>query len=397
MAQLIRHIHHVELVVGNAKQAAYYYRKAFGFDQVAYRGPETGCPERVSYLLEAGRDLVRPDHAPAPRRSVGDLVDAARGRSLRYRFGGGGRRAAFAQAVAGRRGWSSWRRGGRPVRTVQTAAVNAYGEVIHSFVQRGGYRGFLPGFEMREVKGNGTGLTCIDHIVGNVDDRQMDRWVSWYDRTLGLSRFVSYDDKDISTEFTALRSTVVASKDRAIKFPINEPADGRRKSQIQEYIDANLTAGVQHLALPPTTSSRPSPRCAATASISCRCRRVLRDLWDRVGEIGEDRGRVQDLGSWSTATTRATCCSCSPSRCRTGRRSSSRSSSGAAATASARATSRPCSRRSSRSRPCGAISDRASTPIERTGGCRSIANSGTFRPSGTSSSPSREEGSTASI
>jgi len=180
---------------------------------------------------------------------------------------------------------------------MRTAAIRTYGEVLHTFIQRDDYKGFLPGFEIKEIKGEGTGLLCIDHIVGNVSDLQMDKWVDWYNETLGLGRFVSYDDKDICTDFTALRSTVVASDDRVIKFPINEPADGLKKSQIQEYIDANLTAGVQHLAL-------------STDDILATIQ-ALRDngveflavpdgyydtVWERVGEVKEDKGRIKELG-----------------------------------------------------------------------------------------------------
>ncbi len=156
--------------------------------------------------------------------------------------------------------------------------------------------GFLPGFEIREVKGQGVGLQCIDHVVGNVEDMQMDRWVNWYRDTLGMDRFVSYDDKDISTEFTALRSTVVASDDRVIKFPINEPAEGRKRSQIQEYIDANLTAGVQHLAL------RTDDILETIAALRANGVDFLpvpegyyEVIEDRMNEIIEDKERVKDL------------------------------------------------------------------------------------------------------
>ncbi len=178
----------------------------------------------------------------------------------------------------------------------QTASIRTYGETLHTFIQRDGYRGFLPGFEIMEVKGQGVGLECIDHIVGNVEDRQMDRWVRWYGDTLGLERFVSYDDKDISTEFTALRSTVVASKDRVIKFPINEPADGLKPSQIQEYLDANLAPGVQHIALRTNdilaTISALRENGVEFLSVPMGYYDVV---WDRMGKIQEDKEKVKDL------------------------------------------------------------------------------------------------------
>jgi len=294
---LIR-IHHVELVVGNAKQAAFFYRKAFGFDQVAYKGPETGCPDRVHYVLRQN-DIwlmlttpLRHDdslntwltmHGDGVRDIAFEVVDVEAVHRHAVAKGAESRSAPAAEADGSG--------------SVRTACIRTYGEVLHTFIQRDGYPGFLPGFEIKEIKGHNTGLQCVDHIVGNVSDLQMDRWVRWYDDVLGMSRFVSYDDKDICTDFTALRSTVVATEDRLIKFPINEPAEGLKKSQIQEYIDANLTAGVQHLAL--STDD-------ILATIS-----ALRDngveflavpdgyydhVWDRVGEVKEDRERIRELG-----------------------------------------------------------------------------------------------------
>jgi 4-hydroxyphenylpyruvate dioxygenase len=297
MIPVLKRIHHVEFAVGNAKQAAFFYRQAFGFDQVAYRGPETGCRERASYVLRQGDIFLvlttplRHDdplavwlmlHGDGVCDMAFDVDDAA---------------AAHAHAVAA--GAVSLQPAAKIADSageITIAAIRTYGEVAHSFIQRGSYRGFLPGFEKREIKGKPTGLTCIDHIVGNVADRQMDRWVRWYDETLGLGRFVSYDDKDISTEFSALRSTVVASADRSIKFPLNEPADGRKKSQIQEYIDANLTAGVQHLAL------KTDDILATIAALRANGVDFLPvpagyydRVWDRVGEVAEDRERIKEL------------------------------------------------------------------------------------------------------
>ncbi len=294
----LKRIHHVEFLVGNAKQAAYFYRKAFGFDQVAYRGPETGYRKRASYVLRQGdiwlvftTPLHHDDslniwltlHGDGVRDIAFEVADAA---------------AIHDEAVA--RGATS----DRPPREfkddlgrVQMAKIQTYGEVVHTFIQRDGYRGFLPGFVINEIKGEGVGLQCIDHVVGNVEDHRMDSWVRWYDEVLGMDRFVSYDDKDISTEFTALRSTVVATDDRRIKFPINEPAEGRKKSQIQEYIDHNVTAGVQHLAL------KTDDILATIAALRRNGVEFLKvpagyydHVWEHVGPIKEDRGRVKDLG-----------------------------------------------------------------------------------------------------
>jgi 4-hydroxyphenylpyruvate dioxygenase len=217
MTPVLKRIHHVEFAVGNAKQAAFFYRTAFGFDQVAYRGPETGCRDRASYALRQGdiflvltTPLRHDDPLSVWLMMHGDGVcdiafevdDAAGAHAQSVAAGAVSLRAPAVQTDA--------------AGSVTTAAIRTYGEVAHTFIQRGGYRGFLPGFEKREIKGKPTGLTCIDHIVGNVAD----------------------DDKDISTEFSALRSVVVAAPNNVIKFPINEPAPGKRKSQIQEYVES---------------------------------------------------------------------------------------------------------------------------------------------------------------
>lgn len=290
-------IHHVELVVGNAKQAAFYYRQAFGFDQIAYRGPETGTPDRASYVLKQGdiwMILTTPLRHDDPL-STWLMLHGDGVRDIAFECEDAG--SIHAKAVSGgARSWQSLHSVGDDLGTIQTASIHSYGETLHTFIQRDGYRGFLPGFEIKEVKGQGVGLTCIDHIVGNVEDRQMDRWVKWYDDTLDLERFVSYDDKDISTEFTALRSTVVASKDRSIKFPLNEPAEGRKKSQIQEYLDANLTAGVQHIAL---KTESIIDTIAALRENGVEFLAVPEGyydvIWDRMKEVTEDKDRIKDL------------------------------------------------------------------------------------------------------
>nr|MEE4269518.1 4-hydroxyphenylpyruvate dioxygenase [Candidatus Krumholzibacteria bacterium] len=290
-------IHHVEFVVGNAKQAAFFYRQAFGFDQIAYRGPETGTPDRASYVLKQGdiwMILTTPLRHDDPL-STWLMLHGDGVRDIAFECENVAE--IFEQTVtAGARAFRAPETVQDDLGSIQTASIRTYGETLHTFIQRDGYRGFLPGFEIREIKGQGVGLQCIDHVVGNVEDMQMDRWVNWYRDTLGMDRFVSYDDKDISTEFTALRSTVVASDDRVIKFPINEPAEGRKRSQIQEYIDANLTAGVQHLAL------RTDDILETIAALRANGVDFLpvpegyyEVIGDRMNEIIEDKERVKDL------------------------------------------------------------------------------------------------------
>jgi len=297
MSQGLKKIHHVEFVVGNAKQAAFFYRQGFGFDQVAYRGPETGSPDRVSYLLKQNdiwliltTPLKHDDplstwlmlHGDGVRdiafevENIEDVYDHA--------MSNGARSFSAPEVISDGRG------------SLKMATIHTYGETLHSFIQRDGYDGYLPGFEPAEIKGRSTGLQFIDHVVGNLADRQMDKWVDWYDRTLGLSKFVSYDDKDISTEYTALRSTVVASEDRVIKFPLNEPAAGKKKSQIQEYIDANLTAGVQHLAFN-TDNILETIKALRENGMDFLPvpEGYYDDVWDRVGVVKEDKDKVKDL------------------------------------------------------------------------------------------------------
>lgn len=297
MSQGLKRIHHVEFVVGNAKQASYFYRQGFGFDQVAYRGPETGSPDRVSYLLKQNdiwliltTPLKHDDPLSTWLMLHGDGVRdiAFEVENLDEVYGhavnNGARSFSQPEVLSDGRG------------AMKVATIHTYGETLHTFIQRDGYDGYLPGFEPAEIKGQSTGLQFVDHIVGNLADQQMEKWVDWYDRTLGLSKFVSYDDKDISTEYTALRSTVVASADRVIKFPLNEPAAGKKKSQIQEYIDANLTAGVQHLAFNTNNILETIKALRANGVDFLPVPEGYYDqVWDRVGVVKEDKDMVKDL------------------------------------------------------------------------------------------------------
>lgn len=247
----LKSIHHVTFVVGNAKQASYYYRKAFGFSQFAYSGLETGNRELASYAIEQGKArfvLATPyrsnSREAAHLHTHGDgIVDIA--------FHVEDADAAFGAAVS---------RGAEPAiepRTlrddfgsVRHAAIHTYGDTIHSFYSFVDYTGpFLPGFVAREVPGQDVGILRVDHMVGNVELGKMDYWARWYSDVLGFSRYISFDDKDISTEYSALMSIVMSDNSYAIKFPLNEPAPGKRKSQIDEYLDFYGGPGVQHVAL----------------------------------------------------------------------------------------------------------------------------------------------------
>ncbi len=246
----LKTIHHVELLVGNAKQAAYFYRRAFGFSQIAYAGPETGVREQASYVLAQGdvrlvvSTPLHPDDPMAEHlRKHGDgvldiafLVD-----DVEKCFHAGVSRGAAPALEPYTRSDGEGQ--------IRRAKIRAYGDTLHSFISLDDYAGpFLPGYQTRRQPGASVGLKSIDHIVGNVEAGRMNDWGMFYDQVLGFHQFMSFDDKDISTEFSALRSKVMADATNSIKFPINEPASGRRKSQIQEYLDYNAGAGVQHVA-----------------------------------------------------------------------------------------------------------------------------------------------------
>src|SRR5436190_3408944 len=247
----LKRVHHVEFWTGNAKQSSFFYRNAFGFSQLAYAGLETGNRDTASYVLGQGKvrfvltSPLRDDHLAAEHiRRHGDgvidialLVDDAD--------------FAFDEAV---------RRGAKPaiephdVRadfgSVRRAAIHTYGDTIHSFISIQDYRGpFLPGYQPAEVEGESAGLLVIDHIVGNVELGKMNEWAEFYHRVMGFSRYITFDDKDISTEYSALMSIVMSDDNRVVKFPINEPAPGRKKSQIDEYLEWYGGPGVQHVAL----------------------------------------------------------------------------------------------------------------------------------------------------
>jgi len=245
---------HLEIWVGNAKQSAYFYESAYGFTRTAYAGPETGVRDRASYVLEQG-DIrfvltsgLRGDSeicrwAQAKGDSVRDVALAVPGATNAYR-----------QAVQrGARGvvephWVEDDHG-----RVELAAIATYGDNIHSFVNRSEYSGaYLPGYVSASPNGEpsrGVGLIAIDHVVGNVELGRMDEWVDFYARVLGFTQLTHFSDEDISTEYSALMSKVMTDGEGKIKFPINEPAEGKKRSQIEEYLEFHGGPGVQHVAM----------------------------------------------------------------------------------------------------------------------------------------------------
>jgi 4-hydroxyphenylpyruvate dioxygenase len=244
---------HVELWVGNAKQAAFYYEQAYGFHCTAYAGPETGVRDRASYVLEqndirlvvtsgirSDSDVAR--HAAKHGDGVKDIAlrvpDAAR---------------AYREAVErGAEGVVEPHTVEDDFGKVELATIATYGDVVHTFVGRNGYEGaYLPGYAAQEptAADDGVGLLAIDHIVGNVELGKMEHWVAFYERVFGMTEMIHFSDDDISTEYSALMSKVMTDGQGKIKFPINEPAEGKRKSQIDEYLEFNEGPGAQHIAL----------------------------------------------------------------------------------------------------------------------------------------------------
>jgi len=292
---------HIEFYVGNAKQAAYFYQHAFGFQPVAYRGLETGHREAASYVLRQGKVtlvLTTPYH---PGNFIADHI---------YRHGDGVRVLALTVEDAQKAFEETTKRGGRPFLsptpfsdengTVVLSGIHTYGDTVHLFVERKNYQGaFLPGFVPWSGFGKSepVGFKYVDHCVGNVYLGEMNQFVAFYRDVMGFKQLISFDDKDISTEYSALMSKVMANGNGYIKFPINEPAQGRRKSQIEEYLEYYHGQGVQHIAL-------------ATDDIIHTVRELRRrgvefletpkayyeTLLDRVGKIDEPVEVLAELG-----------------------------------------------------------------------------------------------------
>ena len=293
---------YIEFYVGNARQASIYYRGAFGFELVAYRGPETGTRDRASYLLQ--QDKIR-FILTTPIKSEGAIADHV------HTHGDGVRdlalwvddaRTAFAAAVE---------RGATPAMEptvledengeIVMAAIRTYGDTIHSIIERQNYNGlFMPGFVPMSspLKPVPAGLKYVDHCVGNVELGAMNKWVGFYERVLGFTNILSFDDKAISTEYSALMSKVMSNGNGRIKFPINEPAEGKKKSQIDEYLEFYDGPGVQHIAI------ATDDIISTVTDLKSRGVEFLRvpatyydSVLERVGKIDEDIAPLRELGS----------------------------------------------------------------------------------------------------
>jgi len=291
----------IEFYVGNAKQAAHFYQAAFGFQVTAYRGPETGVRDRVSYLLTQGKIRLM---LTAPLSPDGEIAEHVR------RHGDGvhdialwvdDARDAYAKAIErGAKSAYEPRVARDDDGQVVTAGITIYGDTIHSLVERRNYRGaFMPGFEKRapRYQAEPTGLLYVDHCVGNVELGKMNAWVGFYERVMGFKNLISFDDKDISTEYSSLMSKVMSNGNERIKFPINEPAHGKKKSQIDEYLEFYRGPGVQHLALATSdiihTVTALRDRGVEFLTVPTT---YYDELQGRVGRIDEPVDKLQELG-----------------------------------------------------------------------------------------------------
>jgi 4-hydroxyphenylpyruvate dioxygenase len=292
---------YVELYVGNAKQAAHFYKTAFGFQSYAYSGPETGDKEKVSYVLVQNKVrlvLTTPLH---PTGSIAEHVnkhgDGVKAVALMVNDAAD----AFAQTV---------KRGAKPYMEPTTredadgkivmSGIHIYGDTVHLFIERKDYKGtFMPGFKVWESHYNPSdvGLQYIDHCVGNVGWNQMNTWVSFYEDVMGFKNILTFDDKQISTEYSALMSKVMSNGNGFVKFPINEPAEGKKKSQVEEYLDFYKDAGVQHIAIATqdiiTTVTALNERGVEFLKVPGT---YYDELLDRIGPIDEDLAPLRKLG-----------------------------------------------------------------------------------------------------
>jgi 4-hydroxyphenylpyruvate dioxygenase len=292
---------YVELYCGNAKQSAYYYMSAWGFQPVAYRGLETGSRDRVSYVLRQDKITLVLTSPLGPDGPINEHIN---------RHGDGVKVIALWVDDATRSWEETTRRGAVSVFAPETmedgdgkvvwSAIETYGETWHVFVERSAYTGaFMPGFRawnpgFRQAE---VGLRFVDHMVGNVGWGEMNTWVDFYARVMGFAQLVSFDDKDISTEYTALMSKVMSNGNGRIKFPINEPAEGRKKSQIEEYIEFYQGAGVQHIAVATDNIIETVTELRARGIEFLQVPATYYDtVLDRVGHIDEDLAPLKELG-----------------------------------------------------------------------------------------------------
>ncbi len=292
---------YVEFYVGNAKQAAHFYKTAFGFQSVAYAGPETGMKDRASYVIRQNKLTFV---LTTPLKSEGAIADHI------YKHGDGVKVLALKVDNATDAYQQTTSRGAVSYMEPTTltddqgvltlSGIHTYGDTVHVFVDRTNYNGvFMPGYRVwkSDYNPSDTGLLYVDHCVGNVGWNQMNKWVKFYEDVLGFKNILSFDDKDISTEYSALMSKVMSNGNGFVKFPINEPAEGKKKSQVEEYLDFYNGEGVQHVAIATNdivkTVTDLQNRGVDFLKVP---QSYYETVLDRVGKIDEDLQPLADLG-----------------------------------------------------------------------------------------------------
>ena len=292
---------YVEFYVGNAKQAAHFYKAAFGFQSLAYAGPETGTKDKVSYVIRQNKLTFV---LTTPLRTHNPIADHI------YKHGDGVKFLALKVTDATSAWKETTKRGGKSYMEptilkdqygkVVMSGIHTYGETVHLFIEKENYKGlFLPGFVewKSEYNPSSTGLLYVDHCVGNVGWNQMNQWVKFYEEVMGFKNILTFDDKDISTEYSALMSKVMSNRNGFVKFPINEPAEGKKKSQVEEYLDFYNGEGVQHVAIATENIVK------TVTDLKSRGIEFLKipssyyeNILDRVGKIDEDLQPLRELG-----------------------------------------------------------------------------------------------------
>ena len=292
---------YVEFYVGNAKQAAHYYKTAFGFQSLAYAGPETGVKDKASYVIRQNKLTFV---LTTPVRSHNEIADHI------YKHGDGVKVIALKVDDAKSAWEETTKRGAKsylsPVSLkdetgeIVMSGIHIYGETVHVFIERNNYSGvFMPGYRKWDSTYNpdDTGLLYVDHCVGNVGWNQMNPWVKFYEEVMGFKNILTFDDKDISTEYSALMSKVMSNGNGFVKFPINEPAEGKKKSQVEEYLEFYDGEGVQHVAIATNniieTVTNLQSRGVEFLKIPAS---YYAEVLDRVGHIDEDLKPLSELG-----------------------------------------------------------------------------------------------------
>ncbi len=292
---------HVEFYVANAKQAAHFYMSAFGFESLAYAGPETGVMDRCSYVIRQNKLTFVLTTALKTNNAIADHV---------YKHGDGVKVLALMVDDATDAWKQTTQRGGKTYMEptmlkdehgeVVLSGIHTYGDTVHVFVERKNYSGlFMPGYKSwkSSFQSVPTGLMYVDHCVGNVGWNQMNPWVKFYEEVMGFKNILSFDDKDISTEYSALMSKVMSSGNGYVKFPINEPAEGKKKSQVEEFLDFYNGEGVQHVAIATQNIIETVSKLQKNGVEFLKVPNSYYDtVLDRVGKIDEDLQPLRDLG-----------------------------------------------------------------------------------------------------